>query len=106
MAEVFLNPMGNGTATTDAIPPMVDGEQFTVRFFPDPGEDLLDVRATDSHDFYIALPPVVNNELTMDFRSGWGNIYFDIYFSGSTPPPEPPFPFWILGLRKWWMMKY
>ena len=52
------------------------------------------------------IPPVVNDELTMTFRSGWGNIYFDIYFSGSTPPEEPPFPYWILGLKKWWMMKY
>lgn len=96
MAEVFLNVQGNGIATTDALPPMVDGEQFTITFTPDPGEDLLDVRAFDSHDYAVALPRVVNNEITMNFRSGWGNLYVDIYFSGSTPPVTPPFPFWIL----------
>ena len=96
MAEVLLNIFGNGTATTDALPPMVDGEQFTITFTPDPGEELLDVRAFDSHDYAVALAPVINNELTMNFRSAWGNLYVDIYFSGSTPPPGPSFPYWIL----------
>ena len=96
MADVLLNIFGNGTATTDALPPMVEGETFTIRFFPDPGEDLLDVRAYDSHDYSVALAPVVNNELTMNFRSAWGNLYVDIYFTGSTPPPGPSFPYWIL----------
>lgn len=99
MAEVLLNVQGNGMAITDALPPMVDGEQFTITFTPDPGEELLDVRAFDSHDYAVALPPVVNNEITMNFRSGWGNLYVDIYFSGSTPPIEPPFPFWMLFNR-------
>lgn len=97
MAEVFLNPFGNGYATTDALPPMVDGETFTINFYPDPGEDLLSVQAFDSHDYSVALPPVVNNEITMNFRSGWGNLYVDIYFSGSTPPgPPTPIPIWLM----------
>lgn len=105
MAEVFLNVFGNGTATTDALPPMVDGEPFTITFSPDPGEDILDVRAFDSNDYPVALPAIVNNVLSMNFRSGWGNLYVDIYFSGSTPPPTPSFPLWILFNRKKWRRK-
>ena len=103
MAQVFLNDHGSGYTSTDALPPMVEGETFTITFHPDPGEDLLDVRAFDSNDFAVALPVVVNKEITMNFRSGWGNLYVDIYYSGSTPPPQPPFPYWLLGLNnKWW----
>ena len=65
MAEVFLNVRGNGTASTDAMPPMAQGERFTITFVPDPGESLLDVRAFDSYDYAVALPPIVNNQLTM-----------------------------------------
>ena len=97
MAEVFLNVFGNGYATTDALPPMVEGETFTIHFYPDPGESLLNVQAFDSHDYSVALPPVVDNEITMNFRSGWGNLYVDIYFSGSTPPQPPTnVPIWLL----------
>lgn len=103
MAEVFLNVFGGGYATTDALPPMTDGEWFTVHLYPDADAELLDIWATDSHDYVIALPPVVDNEISMQFRSSWGNIYFEIYFSGSTPP-EPPTKkrkFWlIMALKK------
>ena len=99
MAEVFLNTFGNGYATTDALPPMVDGETFTINFYPDPGEDILSVQAFDSHDYSVALPPVVNNEITMNFRSGWGNLYVDIYFSGSTPP-GPSTNEWLIPILK------
>lgn len=100
MAEVFLNVFGNGYATCDAVPPMVDGETFTVRFYPDPGEELLQVRGFDSHDYSVALPAITDNALTMNFRSAWGNLYLDIYFSGSTPPGPGPgpsgLPIWLL----------
>lgn len=100
MADVYLNDHGNGYSRTDALPPMVDGEPFTIVFVPDPGEFLMDVRAFDSHDYPVALPAVVNNEITMNFRSGWGNLYVDIYYSGSTPPGPGPgpgaFPIWLL----------
>lgn len=99
MAEVFLNTFGNGYATTDALPPMVEGETFTIHFYPDPGEDLLSVQAFDSHDYSVALPPVVNNEITMNFRSGWGNLYVDVYFSGSTPP-GPSTIEWLIPIIK------
>lgn len=103
MAEVFLNTHGNGYARTDALPPMVQGEQFTIVFVPDPGEFLMDVRAYDSYDYSVALPPVVNNEITMTWRTSWRNLYVDIYFSGSEPPgPEPlkKYPLWLLLTRK------
>ena len=103
MAEVFLNVHGNGYARTDALPPMVQGEQFTIVFVPDPSEFLMDVRAYDSYDYAVALPPVVNNEITMIWQSRWRNLYVDIYFSGSEPPgPEPTkkFPLYLFFLRK------
>jgi len=109
MAEVFLSIHGNGTATTDALPPMVDGEPFTITLIPDPGESVESVRAFDSHDYSVALPSHVNNVISATFRSGWGNLYVDIYFTGSTPPGPGPgptpgsFPFWLLFINnKWW----
>lgn len=102
MAQIYFNVFGNGTYWTDANPPMVDGETFTVRFIPDGGAELLTVQAFDSNDYAIALPTIVNNELTMQFRASWGNMYMDIYFSGSTPP-EPPTSnkFWlIMAIKK------
>jgi hypothetical protein len=98
MAEVFLNPMGDGTASCDSPPPMVEGERFTITFSPNPGATLDSVRAFDSHDYSVALPPVVNNQITMTWRSVWGNLYVDIYFSGSPtpPPPTPNIPPWLL----------
>lgn len=99
MPDVYLSVYGDGSATTDATPPMTEGEIFTIFFHPDGGSELLDVRAFDSHDYAVALPPVTDNELTMRFRSGWGSLYVDIYFTGAEPP-EPSFPFWILFFRK------
>lgn len=103
MGEVYLNIHGDGAAWTDATSPMYDNEPFTVYFQPSVGATLDDVRAFDSHDYSIALPPVVDNELHMTFAEHWGSIYFDIYFSGSEPPgPEPTkkFPLYLFFLRK------
>lgn len=100
MGSVYLNPIGNGTAS--CIPPagstMVDGEQFTITFSPDGGATLDAVKAFDSHDYQVALPAIINNTLTMNFRSGWGSLYVDIYFSGSPQPPQPQptIPIWLL----------
>lgn len=104
MAEVFLNDHGNGFTSCDALPPMVEGETFTIYFHPDAGAELVRVIATDSHDYPVALPSVVNNEITMQFRSAWGSLYVESYYSGSVPP-EPPTPtsslLWLLmGLKK------
>lgn len=102
MAEVFLNNFGSGYTTTDALPPMVEGEWFTITFIPDADCELLDVRAFDSHDFAVALPPVQNNEIRMKWRAMWGNLYVDCYYTNSEPPePAPPYPWWLLiGLKK------
>lgn len=103
MADVYISDHGNGHTTSDAVPPLVDGEYFTLHFYPDGDAELLDVRAYDSHDYSVALPPVVDNELSIAFRSAWGNLYVDVYYSGSTPP-EPPVErhkFWlIMALKK------
>lgn len=98
MADVYISDHGNGYTTSDAVPPLVDGEYFTLHFYPDADAELLDVRAYDSHDYSVALPPVVDNELSMAFRSAWGNLYVDVYYSGSTPP-EPP-----VERRKFWLI--
>ena len=50
MADVYITDHGNGYTTCDALPPLVEGEYFTMHFYPDAGQDLLDVRAYDSHD--------------------------------------------------------
>lgn len=100
MGKVFLNVFGNGSAYS--IPPsgeeMVNNEPFTVYFLPDGSATLDEVRAYDSHDYAVALPPVSNNQISMNFRSGWGSIYFEIYFSGSPEPPSPvgSVPIWLL----------
>lgn len=100
MGAVYLNPMGDGSAY--CIPPageqLVNGESFTIYFVPDAGATLDDVRAFDSHDYAVALPAITDNQLTMNFRSGWGSLYVDIYFSGSPEPPEPqpPIPYWLM----------
>ena len=102
MAEVFINDFGSGHTTTDAIPPLVDGETFHLYFHPDGGSELLRVFATDSHDYNVALPDPVDNEITMQFRSFWGNLYVESYYSGSTPPDPPPERplYWLLwGLK-------
>ena len=102
MGKVFLNPQGDGSAY--AIPAagteLVNNEQFEIHFVPDGGATLDAVRAFDSHDYSVALPAVSNNMISMNFRSAWGNLYVDIYFSNSpTPPPTPPtgsVPIWLL----------
>lgn len=89
MGQIFLNNHGNGH--TYCVPPfgstMIDGEQFTVYFNPDSGATLNDVRAYDSYDYPITLPSIVNNEMTMNFRTAWRNMYLSVYYSGSEPPP-------------------
>lgn len=96
MAQVFLNDSGHGYTTTDAVPPMVEGENFTLYFHPDAGEQLLDVRAFTSYDYPVAIPAPVNNEIHLTWRDSWGNLYVDVYYSGSTPPPTPAIRAWLL----------
>lgn len=102
MADVFIVDNGNGYTTTDAIPPLTNGEVFHLYFHPDPGAQLLTVYATDSHDYNVALPEPVNNEIEMEFRTAWGNLYVESYYSGSTPPDPPPEapPYWLLWALK------
>lgn len=102
MGKVFLNVSGDGSAY--CIPPsgeeLVNGEIFTIYFTPDTGSVLEDVRAFDSHDYSVALPAVSDNMLRMNFRSTWGNLYVDIYFSNAPSPPTPTptgnIPIWLL----------
>ena len=102
MGQIYLN--NNGDGFTYCIPPfgteLANGESFTVHFMPDQGATIDAVFATDSYDYSIGLPEIVNNEFTMTFRSIWRNMYLEVYYSGSpTPPPTPPgsgVPAWLL----------
>ena len=87
--RVYLNVYGDGSAYTDAVPPLVDGESFTIYSTPYAGATLDDVRVWTSFDEAIAI--TVSEEITLTYSSSWRNIYVDIYFSGAPiPPPEPP----------------
>ncbi len=91
MSNVFLNVIGDGTATTNVVPPLVDGEEIIIYCTPDPGATLDDVRVWDSHDYSIAV--TVSPEIHIIYDESWNNLYVDIYFSGAPiPPPEPPTP--------------
>lgn len=101
MGKVFINVFGDGHV--NCVPPageeLVNGESFTMTFVPDGGATIDDVRAFDSHDYSVALPALdMNNSITMNFRSGWGNLYVDAYFSGSPTPPGPggSMPIWLM----------
>lgn len=88
---VYLNVHGDGTAYTDAVPPLVEGEEFTIYSTPYAGATLDDVRVWSSYDESIAI--VVSTEITLTYRSAWNNVYVEVYFSGAPiPPPEPPTP--------------
>ena len=95
MGEIYLN--NNGDGYTYCIPAfgtnLSNGESFTVYFNPDAGATIDAVFATDSYDYSIALPQIVNNQFTMNWRNIWRNMYLEVYYSGSpTPPPTPPAP--------------
>lgn len=106
--RVYLQVYGDGTARTDAVPPLVDGEEFTVYCTPFDGATLDDVRVWTSYDEPIAI--TVGEEITLTYRSSWRSVYFQIYFSGSEPPePEPPsfvskFPWLIAKAAQNWRM--
>lgn len=98
MGKVFLNVSGDGSAycVPAAGTELADGERFEIYSVPFSGADLEDIRAFDSHDYSVAIP--VADHIVMQFRSGWGNLYVDIYFTGSPEPPSPVgrIPIWLL----------
>lgn len=99
MGKVYLNPSGDGSAycIPAAGTELSNGERFEIYSIPYSGAELLDVRAFDSHDYPVAIP--VSDHIVMQFRDGWGNLYVDIYFSGSPTPPGPvpgSVPIWLL----------
>ena len=108
MARVYINISGNGYAYTDAVPPLVNGEQFTIYSVPYDGATLDDVRVWTSYDESIAV--LVSTEITLTYNSAWNNVYVDVYFSGAPiPPPEPPkfvdkYP-WLLFKKDFWRMQ-
>ena len=107
--NVYLNVYGDGTAYTDAVPPLVDGEEFTIYSTPYAGATLEDIRVWTSFDEAIAI--TVSEEVTLTYRSAWRNVYVDIYFSGAPVPPEPEppkifkkFPWLLAKVANEWRM--
>ena len=99
MGKVFLNVSGDGSAYCVPIAgtELADGERFEIYSVPFSGADLDDIRAFDSHDYSVAIP--VAEHIVMQFRSGWGNLYVDVYFSGAPVPPQPT------NVLTWLLMK-
>lgn len=88
--RVYISVSGDGTAYTDAVPPLVDGEEFTIYSTPFEGATLEDVRVWTSYDESIAVE--VSEEITLTYRSAWRSVYVNVYFSGAPIPPEPEPP--------------
>lgn len=106
MAAVYISVSGDGTATTNAVPPLVDGEEIIIYCTPYSGATLDDVRVWDSYDNSIAI--TVSTEIHLTYQAAWRSLYVDVYFSGAPiPPPEPPSPArrfpWLLAkaARRW-----
>ena len=87
---VYLSVYGDGTAYTDAVPPLVEGETFHIYSTPFPDATLEDIRVWTSFDEAIAI--TVGQEVELAYRSAWRNVYVDVYFSGAPIPPEPEPP--------------
>lgn len=103
MAQVFLNVRGNGTAYVDNEAP-TQGEEFTIHCIPFDDAELLDVKLWTSDDQSIAI--TVGPDITLTYQSIYGNVYADIYFTGSEPQPEPLFRFpWILKRQELWRLR-
>lgn len=95
MARVYFNVRGEGTAYCDT-QDLIEGEEFTIYCIPYEGSELLDVKLWTSDDQSIAI--TVDPEITLTYQSIYGNIYADIYFTGSEPQPEPLFKYpWLLA---------
>ena len=102
--RVYLNVFGDGTAYTDAVPPLVDGESFKIYSTPYAGATLDDIRLWTSYDESIATE--VAEEITVIYRSAYKNIYVEIYFSGAPEPPGPgPTPTPIFKKFPWLLAK-
>ena len=107
MAQVFVNPQGNGTCYVDNEAP-TQGETITIYCVPYDDAELLEVQAWTSYDESIALSPQAL-EQTITYNSAWRNVYIDAYFTGSTPTPDPPsftekYP-WLLFKKDFWRLQ-
>ena len=97
MSEIILNVYGNGIAYVDNNYP-IDGDIVTLQANEDPGEELLDITARESHGYAVAL--ATTNLQSFTYQGSWGDLTIDVYFSGSTPP-SPRYWLWaILGSRR------
>ena len=95
MIEVIAS--GNGTAYVDN-PVAGPGDSFTLYAYADPGSELEDITAIDSHGYYIAM--ALEEEYTYTYQEAYG-AYITIFvtFTGGEPPRR--FPYWlVMGMKK------
>ncbi|MBO4695627.1 MAG: hypothetical protein J5656_06930 [Clostridia bacterium] len=85
---------GNGYAYIDD-PNPEPNQIVTLYAYPDAGETIDDMIATDQHGYFIALDPSRTVQ-SFQYYSSWGNVQITVIFSGSTPPTPTTVPIWLL----------
>ena len=97
MSNIWVSSYGNGSAWVDN-PQPADGDTITLYANADPGETLDDITATDYQGYAIAL--ATTPVQTFVYQAAWNDMYINVFFSGSTPPPTPLWLWAILFKRK------
>jgi len=91
MSKINVTYSGNGYAYISDPDP--EPNQWVTLFAnPSYGETLVDIVATDSQGYSIALG--VQQQQTFRYNSAWGNIFIVVTFSGTTP-----------SFNMWWLLK-
>lgn len=91
---IQIHSSGDGTAYVNDYNP--EPNQWVTLFaYPNSGETLNDITATDAQGHSIAMS--VSQEQSFRYNSSWGTMHIYVTFSGSGPtPPTPTFPYWLL----------
>lgn len=110
MGRVYVSTHGDGYAYVIPSYELSDGEEFTIYSVPYEGSSFEDIRLWTSYDESIAITP--SEEVTVEYRSAWRNVYADVYFSGAPVPPEPEppniftkFPWLIAKIAQDWRFR-
>ena len=97
MSEIHVNWSGNGYAYVDNYFP-IENTNITLTCVPDEGETLDDVTARSEYGWAIAL--ATQEVQTFPYDTSWGDMYIEVVFSGTTPPPTPEFWKWAILFKR------
>ena len=97
MSDIYVNWSGNGYAYVDNSHP-IESTTITLYCIPDTGETLEDVTARSQYGWAIAL--ATQEIQTFPYDISWGDMYIEVVFSGSTPPPTSEWLWAILFKKK------